>query len=66
MHEPLSRISENLLFTVLLAALAGWIGTPVTTSLPLASYANACFAVAAGSHASQTGVIGTRQRMGTT
>ena len=66
MRHSYSRITEDLLFTVLLTALAGWIGTPVTADLSLASHADACFVVAGGGHASQTGAIGGRQRMGTT
>ncbi len=65
MRHTYSRISEDLLFAVLLTALAGWIGTPVTADLPLASHAGAC-SVVAGGHAAQMRAIGARQRMGTT
>ena len=63
MPRSFSRISENLLFAVLLTALAGWLGGPVTAELPPAFRASGCFAVAAGVHPLRTDAIGTKQRM---
>jgi hypothetical protein len=46
MHQPYSRISENLLFVLLIAAVAGWFTAPVALELHLASRAGTCLAAA--------------------
>jgi hypothetical protein len=47
MGQPYNRISENVLFALLLAALIGWFTAPVAADLQSASVARACFAVGA-------------------
>jgi hypothetical protein len=46
MNQPYNRISENVLFVVLMAAVAGWVTAPAAVELQLASAAQACIAAA--------------------
>ena len=39
MDQPYNRISENVLFALLLTALVGWLTVPVAPDLPSASAA---------------------------
>jgi len=52
MDQPYNRISENVLFTVLLTALVGWLTGPVASDLLSASAAVAYHAAVAGVHRS--------------
>jgi len=52
MDQPYSRISENVLFTLLLTALLGWLTAPVASDLLSASAAGASHAAVAGVHRS--------------
>jgi hypothetical protein len=52
MEQPTSRISENVLFTLLLIALAGWLTAPVASGPLSASAAEARHAAVAGVHRS--------------
>lgn len=47
MGQPYSRISENVLFSLLVAALIGWTTAPVATDLQPASAAGVCVAACA-------------------
>jgi hypothetical protein len=48
MDQPYNRISENVLFALLLAAQIGWFTAPVAADLHSAEAAGACFAAAPG------------------
>jgi multisubunit Na+/H+ antiporter MnhG subunit len=52
MDQPYNRISENVLFTLLLAALVGWLTAPMASDLLSASAAEAGHAALAGVHRS--------------
>ena len=52
MDQPYNRISENVLFTLLLTALVGWLTAPVASDLLSTSAAEAHHAVVAGAHSS--------------
>ncbi len=52
MDLPYNRISENALFTLLLAALVGLLTAPVTSDLLSASAAEARHAAVTGVHRS--------------
>ena len=52
MDQPYNRISENVLFTLLLAALGGWLTAPAASDLLSASPAEAHHAAVAGVHRS--------------
>jgi multisubunit Na+/H+ antiporter MnhG subunit len=52
MDQPYNRISENVLFTLLLTALVGWLTAPVASDLLSASAAEAHHAGLAGVHRS--------------
>ena len=52
MDQPYNRISENVLFALLLTALVGWLTMPVAPDLPSASAAGACHAAVSGDHRS--------------
>ena len=52
MDQPYNRISENVLFTLLLTALVGWLTAPVASDLLSASAAEARHATVAGVHGS--------------
>jgi hypothetical protein len=52
MGQPYSRISENVLFTLLLTALVGWVTAPVASDLLSASVAGTRYAEVAGVHRS--------------
>jgi hypothetical protein len=45
MGQPYSRISENVLFILLAAALIGWVAAPVAADLQPASAVGAWFAL---------------------
>ena len=45
MGQPYSRISENVLFTLLVAALIGWVAAPVAADLQPDSAGRAWFAL---------------------
>lgn len=48
MDQPYNRISENVLFALLLAALLGSVTAPVAADLGSVPAAGVCFAVATG------------------
>jgi hypothetical protein len=52
MDQPYNRISENVLFALLLTALVAWLTVPMASDLPSASAARACLATIAGAHGS--------------
>jgi hypothetical protein len=52
MDQPYNRISENVLFTLLLTALVGWLTAPVASDLLSASAAEARHAAVGGVHRS--------------
>jgi len=52
MNQPYNRISENVLFTLLLTALVGWLTAPVAADLLSVSGAEAPHAAVAGVHRS--------------
>ena len=52
MDQPYSRTSENVLFTLLLTALVGWLTAPLASDLLSASVAKAHHAAVAGVHRS--------------
>jgi multisubunit Na+/H+ antiporter MnhG subunit len=52
MDQSYHRISENVLFTLLLTALVGWLTAPVASDLLSASAAEARHAAVAGVHSS--------------
>ncbi|HUD24421.1 MAG TPA: hypothetical protein VMQ45_01945 [Burkholderiaceae bacterium] len=52
MDQPYNRISENVLFTLLLTALVGWLTAPAASDLLSASPAEAHHAAVAGVHRS--------------
>lgn len=51
MDQPYNRISENVLFTLLLTAFVGWLTAPVASDL-LSAKAEAHHAAIAGVHRS--------------
>jgi hypothetical protein len=52
MDQPYNRISENVLFTLLLTALVGWLTAPAASDLLSASPTEARHAAVAGVHRS--------------
>jgi multisubunit Na+/H+ antiporter MnhG subunit len=52
MDQPCNRISENVLFTLLMTALVGWLTAPVGSNLLSASAAEARHAAIGGIHRS--------------
>jgi hypothetical protein len=52
MDQPYNRISENVLFTLLLTALVGWLTAPAASDLLSASPDEAHHAAVAGVHRS--------------
>ncbi len=52
MNRPYNRISENVLFALLLVALAVWMTGPVTADPRSTSAAGGSFAMAAAGHRS--------------
>jgi hypothetical protein len=52
MDQPYNRISENVLFTLLLTTLVGWLTAPVASNLLSASAAEPRHAAVAGGHRS--------------
>ena len=52
MDQPYNRVSENVLFTLLLTALVGWLTAPVASDLLSTSAAEAHHTVVAAVHSS--------------
>jgi|GEM_PF-4487526 len=52
MYQPCNRISENVLFTLLLTTLVGWLTVPTASDLLSASAAEARHAALGGIHRS--------------
>ena len=50
MDQPYNRISENVLFALLLAASVGWVTVPVAADLQSAPAAGASFAAPTQAH----------------
>jgi hypothetical protein len=50
MNQPYNRISENVLFTTLLAAAIGWMAVSAATDHPAAPAAAASVVAAAGAN----------------
>jgi hypothetical protein len=48
MNKPTSRISENVLFAALIAAVIGWAAVSVATERPAASTSATSFAATTG------------------